>query len=628
MKNELRRSNMRMRTTFAGLVIAMTAVGLSWADDAATLAAVQKAIPLLARSDQQWFTKQDCASCHQQALPILVFREARQRGVPIPEDVIREQADKTVNMYRSAGALDRAIQGSTMMDPGLSESYMLVAAGAAGLRPSPVVAARVRFIAYRQMPEGFWRTVEHRPPLLASLISSTAVTLRVIQLYLAPFTPDDAGQRVLRAKQWLLQATAFDTEDLSYQMLGLGWAGATEAEIRPIAKRLLATQQSDGGWAQIPDRPSDAYATGEALVALHQAAGMPVSDAAWTRGLNYLVKTQHSDGSWEVTTRLPEPAPVSPPYFESGFPYGHNQMISCAGTAWATMALLVSLPAAAKPDGSPFISASKGDSTEPWATTVLFGSLADTRRLLDSGWDPNSHTKGGTTALMMAAPDAAKSELLLAGGADVQARAETGYTAMMVAANYPGTGKTVRLLLERGAVVSTDKKKPALFNASPLLLAASAGDRENVALLYERDRDLKQSMLAAGIAPSTALDFALFNDDPDMVRYLVARGADVNAADDRGISELSWATLIGKPDLVKSFIALGADVNHRDKLGMTPLLWACLIDNGTSEVVGLLLRAGADTNAQTKDGLTARQLAQKYGYTSFVSALDEAKPVK
>jgi hypothetical protein len=27
------------------------------------------------------------------------------------------------------------------------------------------------------------------------------------------------------------------------------------------------------------------------------------------------------------------------PYFESGFPYGHDQWISAAGTSWATMAL-------------------------------------------------------------------------------------------------------------------------------------------------------------------------------------------------------------------------------------------------------------------------------------------------
>jgi ankyrin repeat protein len=117
-------------------------------------------------------------------------------------------------------------------------------------------------------------------------------------------------------------------------------------------------------------------------------------------------------------------------------------------------------------------------------------------------------------------------------------------------------------------------------------------------------------------------------DDLEMARYLAARGSDVNEADERGVSQLSWATLTGKPDLAKTFIALGADVNHRDELGMTPLLWACLIDNGTSEVVEVLLRAGADTNALTKDGLTARQLSKKYGYTRFVRALDEAKPVK
>jgi N-acyl-D-amino-acid deacylase len=226
------------KTASVGLLIALTTVGQAWADDAATRVAVQKSLPLLARSDQMWFKKQSCASCHHQALPLMAFREARQRGISIPEDVVREQADKTVALYRSPGALDRAIQGSTILDPGLSESYFLVAAHAAGLPPSPVLAARMRFVAYRQMPQGYWRAIDYRPPLLGSVFSSTALTLRAIQLYLAPFTPEDAGRRVLRAKQWLLRASAFDTEDLAYQLLGLGWAGASAPEIRPFARRL------------------------------------------------------------------------------------------------------------------------------------------------------------------------------------------------------------------------------------------------------------------------------------------------------------------------------------------------------------------------------------------------------
>jgi hypothetical protein len=66
------------------------------------------------------------------------------------------------------------------------------------------------------------------------------------------------------------------------------------------------------------------------MYALHELGG-------WTnpRGARYLLETQSADGSWHVVSR----APKFQPYFESGFPYGGDQWISSAGTAWATMAL-------------------------------------------------------------------------------------------------------------------------------------------------------------------------------------------------------------------------------------------------------------------------------------------------
>jgi hypothetical protein len=45
----------------------------------------------------------------------------------------------------------------------------------------------------------------------------------------------------------------------------------------------------------------------------------------------------------------------------------------------------------------------KPPETPAWADTVLFGTAEDVRRLLDSGWDPNSATAKGTTALMLLA---------------------------------------------------------------------------------------------------------------------------------------------------------------------------------------------------------------------------------
>jgi hypothetical protein len=80
---------------------------------------------------------------------------------------------------------------------------------------------------------------------------------------------------------------------------------------------------------------SDAYATGQALVALREGGAIPASDRAYRRGLEYLLRTQIDDGSWQVESRA---VPIQA-YFESGFPYGVNQWISAAATGWATTAL-------------------------------------------------------------------------------------------------------------------------------------------------------------------------------------------------------------------------------------------------------------------------------------------------
>jgi hypothetical protein len=99
---------------------------------------------------------------------------------------------------------------------------------------------------------------------------------------------------------------------------------------------LLAEQQADGGWGQLSSMESDAYATGQALFALSASGSIAVTDPAYKRGVDYLLSTQLEDGSWHVRTR----AIAFQPYFESGFPHGHDQWISAAATNWATMALI------------------------------------------------------------------------------------------------------------------------------------------------------------------------------------------------------------------------------------------------------------------------------------------------
>jgi N-acyl-D-amino-acid deacylase len=80
----------------------------------------------------------------------------------------------------------------------------------------------------------------------------------------------------------------------------------------------------------------DAYQTGLSLWALASADPSVVDTAVYRRGVDYLMQTQANDSSWHVRSR----AFGFQPYFEGGFPYGDDQWISMAATAWAAMVLM------------------------------------------------------------------------------------------------------------------------------------------------------------------------------------------------------------------------------------------------------------------------------------------------
>ena len=146
--------------------------------------------------------------------------------------------------------------------------------------------------------------------------------------------------RVGQARSWLAKSKPADTEDRVFRLWGLKYAAASPEEIEAAAKELLATQRGDGGWAQIDELASDSYATGSALVALHEAGGLATDDPAYRRGVAFLVRTQKDDGTWFVASRS-QPFQL---YFESGFPYGKDQFIAVAASGWAAAALALALP--------------------------------------------------------------------------------------------------------------------------------------------------------------------------------------------------------------------------------------------------------------------------------------------
>jgi ankyrin repeat protein len=600
----------------------LCSISVALAGDASTARiqeAAAKAVALIQKSQKNWYVKASCFSCHQQVLPALAFRSAREHGIPLDEPSAHADAASAFGFYSNFA---RAVEYTYVIDPTLNDGYGLLAADAAGVRPSLVTAVYARLIAARQEADGHWETMDERPPVSYSSFSATAVSLRAIQLYGHSNQQADFETRIARARDWLVSHQPRATEERVYRLLGAHWAGADQAILQTMTAALKAAQQSDGGWNSLDGLPSDAYSTGQALVALNEAGGVPITDGNWRRGIACLLNTQARDGSWHVASRLHPPAPVSPPYFETGHPYGHDQFISMMGASRAVMALADAL-GPAKSTLPRYLKEADPIGIEPWAETLLFGTASDVKKLLDSGFDPNSTTKvGGITPLMLAVPDVGKMKLLMEHGADADSRSKDRFSALLVAAQYPGSSGAMDLLLDHGAKVRLPKGEGApMFNAFPIFLAAFSGNSDIIGRLRQEGDQVDDKMNVIGILPSTPLLFLATTHRLSSVRALLDAGANVDEADADGITILSWAAISNRVEMAHLLIERGADVNHIDNKGMTPLLYAASIDFGGSSMADLLLKSGARIDARTKEGLTAVELARKYNHTHLLATL-------
>ncbi len=297
--------------------------------------AIARSLPLLQKSDSIFLQKSGCVSCHNNTLTAMTIAAVRKKGFALDEQVAKDQVKKIAAFFETWR--ERALQGVGIPGDSDTVGYILLGLAAEDHPPDEATDAMARFVKGQQYPDGGWRIFAHRPPIESSDIQVTAVSLRSLQLYGPKAHRAGYQAAVKRASDFLFKARPQTPEDRVFQILGLRWAGINpnQAIIRNGVRGILAQQRTDGGWAQLPSLASDAYATGQALVALREAGGLPATDPAYKRGVAFLLKTQLEDGSWYVKSR----AMPFQPFFESGFPHGHDQWVSMAASNWATMAL-------------------------------------------------------------------------------------------------------------------------------------------------------------------------------------------------------------------------------------------------------------------------------------------------
>ena len=310
-----------------------TAVGATLATGNALRDAVTRSLPLLQDIGPAFIKQTGCVSCHHDSVASMAVAAARAHGYAVNESTAERHA-ATIGTYLESWR-ERALQNVSIAGGVDTINYLLVGLAADGYRPDPATDAQAILLQRRQTADGHWAVGTIRPPIESNDVQVTALSMRALQLFAPPSRRAEFASSVDRARAWLTVARATETEERAFRVLGLHWAAAPHDLVMGAARELLDIQKDDGGWAQLDTMASDAYATGEALVALRESGAVSGGDPAYRRGLDYLLRTQIEDGSWMVETRA---VPIQA-YFESGFPYGVNQWISAAATGWATTAL-------------------------------------------------------------------------------------------------------------------------------------------------------------------------------------------------------------------------------------------------------------------------------------------------
>jgi len=189
-----------------------------------------------------------------------------------------------------------------------------------------------------------------------------------------------------------------------------------------------------------------------------------------------------------------------------------------------------------------------GQAYDELLKAVQDGNARTVERLLDRGLDPNTADSKGNTILMIA--------------------------------SRLGHRDLVSALIKRKASVT--KRSP--FGDSALMMASLRGDVEIVRALAEHGAELNHS----GWAP---IHYAAFENHAEVIRYLVAKGADKDAIAPNGHSALMLAARGGHMEAAKALLYEDADVRVKGPRGETAL--AIARQRNHSDLVELLKRAGA-----------------------------------
>lgn len=170
----------------------------------------------------------------------------------------------------------------------------------------------------------------------------------------------------------------------------------------------------------------------------------------------------------------------------------------------------------------------------------------------------------------------------------------------------------IRLLIADGADVNARSDN----QWTPQVIAALGFDTEAIKTMFGQGATMSEVGLGW-----TALMIATIEGRLEVVSTLLEHGAEVNAQNDQGWTALRFAVSMDDAEILRVLLDAGADANIPDQEGKTALMQAA--SENMLESLKILLNAGALPQVKDHAGQTALMIAEAQCHTEIVKLLEE-----
>lgn len=304
--------------------------------------AAERGLEFLKKDAAKWRAERKCATCHHGTMTVWALTEAKQQGYKVEAETVAEMVKWTKDrlLERIDLPRDKRPGWSMVSTPAIYLSVMALSVPNQDAVSADELKRIAGHLLRHQETDGSWAwssaPAKNRPP---PFFESDEVATMLAYLALGPQVPaDPKGTSEVRdarekAAAWLAKTKSNDTtQAAALRLLVKVRAGAPAKILQSEMDQFLGRQNKDGGWGQLKEAPSDAYATGQALYVLN-LAGVKSDRVEVRRALTFLVNTQKEDGSWPMVARS----------HPGATPAKNLVPITYFGSAWATLGLMRSV---------------------------------------------------------------------------------------------------------------------------------------------------------------------------------------------------------------------------------------------------------------------------------------------